>query len=181
MADDELKAAGERIAALMDDLAERPRTKLPQARHYLKAARWGFEQIVKHRRQGAGFVFHIVGIVTVLRAVPLALNRRDRKLSDAHEAVIGEWWLRTQPSTTPVLLFLKTARDVALHEGGLNSIAVKSDTRIGEGSNAIVIRRDYDVDLIDGDGRHDLLAKLREAFDWFEAELLQIEAKLPDD
>ena len=47
MADDELEAAAVRIAALMDDIAERPRTKLPQARHYLKAARWGFEQMVK--------------------------------------------------------------------------------------------------------------------------------------
>ena len=51
----------------MDDYAERPRTKLPQGRHYLKAARWGFEEMVKHQHLGSAFVFHIVGILTMLR------------------------------------------------------------------------------------------------------------------
>jgi hypothetical protein len=179
--DDELEAAAVRIAALNDDLAERPRTKLPQARHYLRAARWGFDQMVKRRHIGSAFVFHNVGILTMLRSVPFALYHRDRTLSPAHEAVIGEWWALTQPTTTPFLFFLKRARDIALHEGALNSIAVKSEGRTGEGRNAIVHSRDYAVDLIDGDERHDLLAKLREIFDWFEAQLSRIEAQLPDD
>jgi hypothetical protein len=181
MADDELEAAAVRIAALMDDLAERPRTKLPQARHYLKAARWGFEQMVKHRHLGSAFVFHIVGILTMLRAVPFALYGKDRTISAAHKAVIGEWWKRTDPATTPELLFIKRARDLALKEGALNSIAAKSETGIGEGSNYKVISRDYEIDLVDGDERHDLLAKLPEMFEWFEAQLSEIEAKLTDD
>ena len=130
MADDEIKAAAVRIAALMDDLAERPRTKLPQARHYLKAARWGFEQMVKRRRLSSAFVFHIVGVLTMLRAVPFALYGNDRKISATHEAVIGEWWKRTGPATTPELQFIKRARDLALKEGALNSIAVASANAI---------------------------------------------------
>ena len=43
------------------------------------------------------------------------------------------------------------------------------------------LSRDYEVDLIDCGERHNLLAKLREIFDWFEAQLSEIEAKLPDD
>lgn len=165
---------------IAEGYAERPRTKLPQARHYLNAARWGFEQMVKQRHVGSAFVFHIVGILTVLRAVPFALYGKDREISAAHAAVIGEWWKRTDPATTPELQFIKRARDLALKEGALNSIAAKSETGIGEGSNYKMISRDYEVDLVDEDGRHDLLAKLREIFDWFEAQLSQIEAQLPD-
>jgi hypothetical protein len=181
--DNELKAAADRIAALQSS-NEGPDTfeaqKLPQARHYLTAAKWGFDQMVKQRRVGAGYVFHIIGVLTLLRAVPFALNRRDRKISPAHEAVIGDWWARTHLTTTPLLLFLKRARDTALKEGGLDSIAVKSESRIGEGPNAIVTSREYTVDLVDGDERHDLLAKLFEIFDWFEIQLSQIEGQLPE-
>jgi hypothetical protein len=149
--DNELKAAADRIAALQSS-NEGPDTfeaqKLPQARHYLTAAKWGFDQMVKQRRVGAGYVFHIIGVLTLL--------------------------------TTPLLLFLKRARDTALKEGGLDSIAVKSESRIGEGPNAIVTSREYTVDLVDGDERHDLLAKLFEIFDWFEIQLSQIEGQLPE-
>ncbi len=181
MADDELEAAAVRIAALMDDLAERPRTKLPQARHYLKAARWGFEQMVKYQHLGSPFVFHIVGVLTMLRAVPFALYGKDRTISAAHAAVIGEWWKHTEPATTPELQFIKRARDLALKEGALNSIAVVSSSRVGEGPNSIELSRDYEVDLVDRDERHNLLAKLREILEWFETQLSEIEAKLPDD
>jgi len=44
---------------------------------------------------------------------------------------------------------------------------------------SIVLSRDYTVDLVDWGERHDLLAKLPEIFDWFEAQLSQIEAQLP--
>ena len=166
---------------IAEGYAERPRTKLPQGRHYLKAARWGFEEMVKHRHLGPAFVFHIVGILTMLRAVPFALYGKDRTLSVAHAAVIGDWWKRTDPATTAELKFIKRARDLALKEGALNSIAVASASRIGKGPNSIELSRDYEVDLIDPGERHNLLAKLREIFDWYEAQLSEIEAKLPDD
>jgi len=184
MADNALKAAADRIAELLPDdpVERRPKAKLPYARSYLKAARWGFDQMVKCRLLNEGFIFHLVSIATVARAVPIVLEKRDRKISGAHDAVIGEWWQRSHPATTPVIHFLKAVRDIALHEGALDAIAVKSDLRIGEGRNAIVIRRDYDVDLVDENVvRHDLLARLRAAFDWLEAQLAEIEAKLPDD
>src|SRR5580704_437425 len=73
---------------IAEGYAERPRTKLPQGRHYLKAARWGFEEMVKHRHLGPAFVFHIVGILTMLRAVPFALYGKDRTLSVAHTASV---------------------------------------------------------------------------------------------
>ena len=38
---------------------------------------------------------------------------------------------------------------------------------------SIVLSRDYTVDLVDWGERHDLLAKLPEIFDWFEAQLSQ--------
>ncbi len=66
----DLETAAELLAALMDDEPETPRPKLPQARRYLRAARWGFDQMVEHRHIGSAFVFHIIGILTVLRAVP---------------------------------------------------------------------------------------------------------------
>ena len=106
-------------------------------------------------------------MVTFLRSIPFALYRRDRKLSPTHDTVIREWWARTQPTTTPVLRYVKRARD-RVKEGGLNSIAVRSDLRIGEGPNAEVIRRDYDVDHIDENERHDMLAKLRDTSDWLQ-------------
>jgi hypothetical protein len=86
---------------------------------------------------------------------------------------------RTDPATTPELQFIKRARDLALKEGALNSIAVRSASRIGEGPNSIELSRDYTVDLVDRGERHDLLAKLNEIFDWFEAQRSQIEAQLP--
>jgi hypothetical protein len=185
MTDDDLRAAAEKFAELDDDeqrQPEPPRPQLPSAREYLKAARWGFNHMVEQRVLEAAFVFHIVSVVTVARAVPIVLNARDRKRSAAHEAVIGEWWARSSPATTPVMHFLKRVRDIALHEGAPRLLAIRSSLRHGEGSNEEVISRDYEVDLIEDDGtHHDVLAKLREALDWLEAELAQIEARLPDD
>jgi hypothetical protein len=44
--------------------------------------------MVKHRHLGSAFVFHIVGILTMLRAVPFALYGKDRTLSVAHTASV---------------------------------------------------------------------------------------------
>ena len=137
--------------------------------------------MVGRHQIGTGFVFQIIGILTLLRAVPFALYSKDRKISAAHEAVIGEWWKCTDPATTPELQFIKRARDLALKEGALNTIAVASASRIGEGPKSIEVSRDYDVDFVDRGERHDLLAKLREIFDRFEAQLSEIEARLSAD
>jgi hypothetical protein len=182
MADDERKAAAEQFAALDPDeqrQAEPPKEKLPHARYYLRAARWGFEAMVKNRQMGAGFMFHLVAVASVARAVPEVLITTDRKLSDAHRAVIGEWSQRTRPASTPVIHFLKTIRDLLLHDGTLQAYATASGTGHRD---EVVIETEayYSVARYDEQGqRHDLLAELRWALDWLKAELAEIEAKLP--
>jgi hypothetical protein len=181
MTDDEPQAAADRMAELersgiYDELLARAKAKLPGARSYLRAAKWGFDEMVEKQHMGVAFIFHLAAIAAVARAVPEVLIKTDRKLSDAHRAVIGEWSQRTKPATTPVIRFLKTVRDLALHEGKLRSYATKADIH----RNEVIIDTSYDVGSYDEQGeRHDLLAELRWAFDWLETELGQIEARLP--
>ena len=87
--------------------------KLPQARHYLRAARWGIDEIVQRKPMDAGFMFHIVGILASLRAVQHALINADSKLSPTHKAVIAEW-LRDTPLSGPEISFIKSSRDMLL-------------------------------------------------------------------
>lgn len=181
MNNDDLRAVAAKFAKLDHDeqQSQPPKEKLPRARSYLRAATWGFEEMVRQQHVGVQFIFHLIAVAAVARAVPDAL-KTDSQLSAAHEALIGEWRARTKPDTTPVIAFLKTFRDLALHEGTLRSYAVRSSLRHGEGENEIIISRDYDVARYDEKGkRHDLLAELRWACDWLEAELAQIEARLP--
>ena len=154
-----------------------PKAKLPRARSYLRAARWGFDELVEKQHMGVPLIFHLVAVAAVARAVPEALIKTDRKLSDAHHKLIGEWAQRTRPATTPVIHFLKTMRDLALHEGELRSYA----TRANIDRNEVIIENSYDVARYDEHGkRQDLLVKLREAFDWLDCELAWIEKRLPD-
>jgi hypothetical protein len=44
-------------------------TKLPQARKFLRAARWGFDDLLANRRDGREFIFFVIGIATIIRAV----------------------------------------------------------------------------------------------------------------
>jgi hypothetical protein len=159
-----------------DDFAEE---KLPHARYYLRAALWGFEAMVKNRQMGAGFMFHLVAVASVARAVPEVLIKTDRKLSDAHKAVIGDWSQRTKPASTPMIHFLKTIRDLLVHDGTLQAYATASGT--GHRDEVVIESETYySVARYDEQGqRHDLLAELRRAFEWLEHELSQIEAKLP--
>jgi hypothetical protein len=177
---DDLRAAAAKFAELDDDEQRRPeppKEKLPRARSYLRAARWGFNEMVEQRHLGAAFIFHLAGVVTVARAVPQALTNTDCEQSDAHRKVIGEWFERTKPGTTPVIDFLKEVRDVALHEGRLQSYATRANIR----RNEVIIETGYDVGRYDEQGqRHDLIAELRWAFDWLETELQQIEAQLAE-
>jgi hypothetical protein len=177
MTDDELKAAAARLNVIDPPAPWPSRAKLPSARSYLRAAKWGFHKMVEKQHMGVAFIFHLAAIAAVARAVPEVLITTDRKLSDAHRAVIGDWSARTKPATTPVIHFLKTIRDLALHEGKLRSYATKADIH----RNEVIIDAGYDVGRYDEQGeRHDLLAELRWAFDWLEVQLSEIEAKLPD-
>jgi hypothetical protein len=119
---DDTDLAAEQMAAHLDDLPEEPRPKLPQSRRYLRAAKWGFDEMVERHLTGTGFIFHVIGVVTMLRAVPFALHRVDRALSDEHRAAINDWWRRT-PST-PQIKLIKRLRDTALKDAALKSTAV---------------------------------------------------------
>jgi hypothetical protein len=180
MTDDDLRAAAAKFAELDDDeqrLPELPKEKLPRARSYLRAARWGFDEMVHKQHMGVAFVFHLASIAAVARAVPEVLIKTDSRLSDAHRAVIGEWAKRTKPATTPAIHFLKTIRDHALHGGELRSYATRANIH----RNEVIIENSYDVGRYDEQGeRHDLIAELRWAVDWLEGELTWIEKRLPD-
>jgi hypothetical protein len=124
-------------------------------------------------------MFHLVAVASVARAVPEVLMTTDRKLSDAHRAMIGEWSQCTKPASTPLIHFLKTIRDLLLHDGTLQAYATASGTGHRD---EVVIETEayYSVARYDEQGqRHDLLAELRWALDWLKAELAEIEAKLP--
>ena len=55
MTDDDLRPAAAKSAKLDDDeqpLPEPPKEKLPRARPYLRAARWGFDEMVEKQHMG---------------------------------------------------------------------------------------------------------------------------------
>jgi hypothetical protein len=160
------------------NLPELPRPKLPQSRRYLRAARWGFDQMVERHLVGTGFILHVIGIVTMLRAIPFALYSVDRGISVEHRAVIDQWWQLT--ASAPEIKFIKRLRDTALKDAALKSTAVASSTYIGDGPTSEETSRDSGVDHIDLGERRDLLADLRSLFDWFEVQLSEIEARVPD-
>jgi hypothetical protein len=53
--------------------------KLPQARRYLRAARFGLHTLLELKIAGTGYIFHVIGLLTTLRAVPHVLTGHDSK------------------------------------------------------------------------------------------------------
>jgi hypothetical protein len=54
--------------------------KLPQARMYLRAAQWGFDELLAKRLTDTAFGFYLIGILASLRAVQHALKAADSTL-----------------------------------------------------------------------------------------------------
>ena len=127
--DDDLEVSAEQMAAHMDDLPEPPWPKLPQSRRYLRAAKWGFDEMVDRHIVGTGFIFHVIGVVTMLRSVSFALYNADRKISVDHGTVVDQWWQRN--ASAPEIKFIKRMRDTALKDAALKSTAVASTSYIG--------------------------------------------------
>jgi hypothetical protein len=44
--------------------------KLPQARRYLRAARWGLNTMLEQKVLGAGYIFYVTGLLATLRSAP---------------------------------------------------------------------------------------------------------------
>jgi hypothetical protein len=105
----------------MDDEIADDGGRLPQARMYLKSARWGFDRILEQKPSGYEYRFYMIGILAALRAVQHSLHAHDRKLSPAHERVISDWWAKTSIRDHPDLQFIKSARDQVLKAGSFAS------------------------------------------------------------
>lgn len=154
--------------------------KLPQARLYYKAARWGFDKMVEKRHSGYAYRFHMIGILASLRTVQFALFNHDRKISPLHANAIDAWKTAT-PMTTPELAFIKDARDQILKGGAFESYATSSESGTGEGTNYTITATDYEVDYMVNGERRDLLADLRKALEWSDNALREIEHQLPQE
>jgi hypothetical protein len=154
--------------------------KLPQARLYLDAARWGIDELVDQKYSGYPFRFFLVGILASLRAVQHALKHHDRNISPAHKKVIDEWWNDPNAKAAPELKFIETSRNLILKKGALDAEATHSESGTGEGENRIVLYEEYDL-VCNINGEHlDLHEQIRKAIAWCDRELASIEAKLPE-
>jgi hypothetical protein len=148
--------------------------KLPQARRYLRAARFGLHTLLEQKIAGTGYIFHVIGLLTTLRAVPHVLMGHDSKLSPEHKAVITAWRTRTKNvKEHPAFHFIISARNEILKGGSFPSYASSSESSMEPG----VVH--YEIaHYLDGE-RRDLEIDVRAALDWMERELTQIEADLP--
>ena len=167
------------MAEEIADLPDAPRQKLPQARMYLKSARWGFDRLLEQKPSGYEYRFYMIGILAGLRAVQHSLHAHDRELSPAHKKIISDWWAKTSIRDHPDLQFIKNARDQVLKAGSFESYATFSQSGIGELENFEITRTDYDLAYYDeNQERHDLKAAIESALNWCDRELTEIESQI---
>jgi hypothetical protein len=166
---------------MQGEIADQPAAprKLPQARMYLKSAKWGFDRLLEKMPSGYEYRFYMIGILAALRAVQHSLYAHDRKLSPVHEKVIAEWWAKTSIRDHPDLQFIKKARDQVLKAGSFDSYATVSQSGIGELENYQITGTDYDLAYYDqNQERHDLRAAIESALNWCDRELTEIESQI---
>ena len=154
-------------------ITERNR-KLPQSTYYLRAARAGIQMLEEHKPMDDRLLFLVAGILALLRAVQHTLLNHDRKLSPQHKAAIEEW-----KKLTPKNEFIEKSRNMILKEGTFPGGA---GFRLAEfdpdGTMRLVPKRWEAYYYIDGRPR-DLVADMRAAADWCEAQLATIEPRVP--
>ncbi len=115
---------------------------------------------------GYGFRFQLIGILSSLRTTQFALDKHDRRLSDDHRAVIGEW-VKNTPQSTPEVAFMRWARNKILKDGEFPGQAHASADH-------------YELTYQSDEGETgDLLAKIRWAMAWWEHQLADLETKVP--
>jgi hypothetical protein len=119
-------------------------------------------------------LFLVLGILACLRATQHMLLNHDCKLSPQHKAAIQEWKRRT-----PRNLFIETSRNLILKEGTFPGGA---GFRLAEfdpdGTMRPVTKRWEAYHWVDGKPL-DLIADMRTAADWCEAQLSSIEPHVP--
>jgi hypothetical protein len=153
--------------------------KLPQARLYLDAARWGIDELVNRKHLGVPFRFFAIGILASLRAVQHALLNHDRHISEAHRKAIDQWW-NPKTKAAPELKFIETSRNLILKKGAFDAEATHSESGTGEGENRIALYEEYELACNINGERLDLHEEIRKAIAWCDRELASIEAKLPE-
>jgi hypothetical protein len=147
---------------------------------YLRAAQWGFDELLAKQLSDTAFVFYLIGILASLRAVQHALMNHDSTLSDKHKRVVNEWCQAT-PLSTPGLHFIRTSRDLILKRGSFKGYAINTESSTGEEPNVEITGTGYELAYYDEAGeRHDLEKEIRRAVDWCDQKLTAIEAKLLD-
>ena len=123
-------------------------------------------------------LFLIAGILACLRAVQHSLLNHDRRLSPEHKAAINEWEKCT-PMDGKEISFIKKSRDMILKggtfPGGAGFRLAEFDP---DGTMRRVSKRWEAYHLLDGKHR-DLIADMRAAADWCEAQLSAIEPHVP--
>ena len=154
-------------------MTERNR-KLPQSTYYLRAARAGIQMLEEQKPMDDRFLFLVIGILASLRAVQHMLVNHDRKLSPQHKAAIDEW-----KKLTPMNVFIEKSRNMILKEGTFPGGA---GFRLAEfdpdGAMRRVPRR-WEAYYYDHGKPRDLIADMRAAADWCEAQLSSIEPHVP--
>jgi hypothetical protein len=124
------------------------------------------------------YLFLVAGILACLRAVQHSLLNHDSALSAEHKAAINEWQKIT-PMDGKAISFIKKSRDLILKAGAFPAGA---GFRLAEfdpdGTMRRVPRRWEAFYSVDGETR-DLIADMRDAADWCEAQLSTIERVVP--
>jgi hypothetical protein len=159
-------------------MAERNR-KLPQSTNYLRAARAGIQVLEEQKPMDDRLLFFVVGILASLRAVQHSLLNHDRKLSPQHKAAIDDWKTHT-PMDGKEISFIKNSRDLALKAGAFpGGAGFRMAEFDGDGTMRPVPKR-WEAYYLAEDGKHrDLIADMRRAADWCEAQLSRIEPHVP--
>lgn len=123
-------------------------------------------------------LFFVVGILASLRAVQHSLLNHDRTLSPQHKATIDDWKKRT-PMDGKEISFIKNSRDLVLKAGAFpGGAGFRMAEFDADGTMRPVPKRWEAYYLADGKHR-DLIADMRTAADWCEAQLSTIELQVP--
>jgi hypothetical protein len=163
--------------AIRAGMTERNR-RLPQSTNYLRAARAGIQMLEEQKPMDDRLLFLVLGILASLRAVQHSLLNHDRTLSPAHIAAVDDWKKRT-PMDGKEISFIKNSRDLVLKAGAFpGGAGFRSAEFDADGTMRPVPRRWEAYYLVDGKHR-DLIADMRTAADWCEAQLSKIEPHVP--
>jgi hypothetical protein len=148
--------------------------KLPQSAYHLRAARAGIQMLEELKPMDDRLMFLVTGVLSCLRAVQHALFGPDRELSPQHRAAIDDWKKRT-PMDGKEISFIKSSRDKILKE----AFEWGAGFRLADAVTMERVPRRWEVfHFADGKPR-DLIADMRSAADWCEAQLATIEPHVP--